>query len=488
MLVGDVRGTIEDNRTERNDNPDSQVGLNGGLLIADVMGIVTVRNNAIDANGTEGVLIFGSEVELISNQITRNGASGVVLIDRLFRRDMAAEVVLINNTIAGNERGVVIAPPSVPHLKPAASITNSIIAENVTDLVDVEFDRVRYSLIGDGTFAGQNHNIGGTPAFVNSVEGNYRLSAGSPAIDAGTSKLDELPDFDLLGSPRVFDGDGDGEAQIDLGAYEFQGGQPIAIEISPTVATLAVNQIQEFVVTLVGTTDLRVIWQVNGIPNGSDEVGTITPDGIYTAPAALPATNPVTIEVISQRDTKVRTTATVTIVPGVQPGAALVSGVPVEGEIPPGDPGQRTILWGLENQYQIVVPADAIELILQLEGVDPSRDIDLAMRHNRPLQIQSRRLVADFRSDSPESSETIVVNLTTNPPIQSGTYYIVVGNYDPAAAKFTLSAAVRTGVRPGVAIPLQSGETVNAPQARRIFICGMLIVNTQSKCRRRQRN
>ncbi len=61
---------------------------------------------------------------------------------------------------------------------------------------------------------------------------DLRLSEDSDAaIDAGEFPVDDLdldelgvefPDTDLAGQPRIVDGDGSGEAVIDLGAYEYQ--------------------------------------------------------------------------------------------------------------------------------------------------------------------------------------------------------------------------------------------------------------------------
>jgi predicted outer membrane repeat protein/parallel beta-helix repeat protein len=67
------------------------------------------------------------------------------------------------------------------------------------------------------------------------LEGDYRLSASSPCVDAGdnasvpadTYDLDgdgdtaEAIPFDLDGSARIYDGDNDGESVVDMGAYEL---------------------------------------------------------------------------------------------------------------------------------------------------------------------------------------------------------------------------------------------------------------------------
>jgi hypothetical protein len=49
--------------------------------------------------------------------------------------------------------------------------------------------------------------------------GDLRLRLGSPAIDTGINSAIGLP-TDLDGYPRIFDGNGDGTATVDMGAYE----------------------------------------------------------------------------------------------------------------------------------------------------------------------------------------------------------------------------------------------------------------------------
>ncbi|MCP4708332.1 MAG: right-handed parallel beta-helix repeat-containing protein [Planctomycetes bacterium] len=63
-------------------------------------------------------------------------------------------------------------------------------------------------------------NIDVEPMFVDAGSGDYRLMAGSPCIDAGDNG-GVTTIFDLDGRPRVVDGDGDGVAVVDMGAYEF---------------------------------------------------------------------------------------------------------------------------------------------------------------------------------------------------------------------------------------------------------------------------
>jgi len=67
------------------------------------------------------------------------------------------------------------------------------------------------------------------PAFVDAVHDDYHLQFGSPAIDAGSSPGAPTTDFD--GVPRPLDGNGDGLAAFDMGAFEFP--RLVGIDIEP---------------------------------------------------------------------------------------------------------------------------------------------------------------------------------------------------------------------------------------------------------------
>ncbi|MHB8706698.1 MAG: cell wall-binding repeat-containing protein [Coriobacteriia bacterium] len=59
------------------------------------------------------------------------------------------------------------------------------------------------------------------PMFADAAEGDYRLSADSPCVDAGSELAGDAPDHDLEGVDRPLDGDEDEDAAWDMGAFEY---------------------------------------------------------------------------------------------------------------------------------------------------------------------------------------------------------------------------------------------------------------------------
>jgi hypothetical protein len=100
---------------------------------------------------------------------------------------------------------------------------------------------------------------------------------------------------------------------------------PVAVTVAPTSASLQVGATQQFNSTVTGTTNSSVTWSVNGIAGGNATVGTVSAAGLYTAPASVPATNPVAVRATSVADPTKFAEATVTITPGVAVSIAPTS-------------------------------------------------------------------------------------------------------------------------------------------------------------------
>ena len=87
----------------------------------------------------------------------------------------------------------------------------------------------------------------------------------------------------------------------------------INVMVTPASATVQVGTNYQFTATVTGTMNTDVTWQVNTIQGGNDTVGTITPMGLYTAPAQVPAPAMVTVTAVSKATSVANAMAAVTI-------------------------------------------------------------------------------------------------------------------------------------------------------------------------------
>lgn len=103
-----------------------------------------------------------------------------------------------------------------------ATITNTILwGDTQPELQITGANSVTYCDVQGG--AAGTGNIAAKPLFA--LPGDYRLMPDSPAVDVGTnSPIGGLPATDAEGKPRSQDGNGDGSAVVDMGAYESTAG------------------------------------------------------------------------------------------------------------------------------------------------------------------------------------------------------------------------------------------------------------------------
>ena len=88
---------------------------------------------------------------------------------------------------------------------------------------------------------------------------------------------------------------------------------PVIVSVSPTSASLQVGTSQAFAASVSGSANTSVTWSVNGVTGGSALTGFISPAGVYTAPAAMPASPTVAIKALAAANGTSFGTATVTL-------------------------------------------------------------------------------------------------------------------------------------------------------------------------------
>lgn len=212
------------------------IGINGGNAAS--LKDNVIRDNAVPSLGGAIYMLNGSDVTVVDNlfagnsaglqggaaYVHVNGSSGPFFVGNTMVANRAAEgsalyfedlslagIVVANNVMVGPAGGVVACHPrrgmfAVPHF-----------SHNDT------YDGTRLPYAGCGNPTGLSGNISADPRFVDpaTTPGDYRLRAGSPAVDAGDNLAPSLPAADLLGEHRITDGDGDGVGIVDIGAYEI---------------------------------------------------------------------------------------------------------------------------------------------------------------------------------------------------------------------------------------------------------------------------
>jgi serine protease len=94
---------------------------------------------------------------------------------------------------------------------------------------------------------------------------------------------------------------------------------PLSSQVSVGTGTLS------FSASTANTPDSVVSWQVNGIPGGNSTVGTISSDGVFTAPAVMPTTASESITAVTDADATVTASSVVTLVAPVT-AAVTVTG------------------------------------------------------------------------------------------------------------------------------------------------------------------
>ena len=259
-----------------------------GMILARSSAEVTSSTVSDNADGGIAV-VFTSSVEVDNSTISGNEGSGGISMGINGSANVSNSTIT-GNTTTGNGGGIYFQEPAV---SVNTIIENTIIAgnfDNSPEGSEIEpdvsgiFTSGGYNIIGDGTgstgFDAPGDQVGTSEAPIDPLLGSlgdndgstqtHVLLAGSPAIDAGNPDFVSPPEFDQRGDgfPRVLDGDGDGTATIDIGAFEFSN---VTADDSQTVPII---DLTSFTVEVSATSDAGLV-NFGGFYQAIDAEGTV---------------------------------------------------------------------------------------------------------------------------------------------------------------------------------------------------------------------
>ncbi|MBL9175027.1 MAG: right-handed parallel beta-helix repeat-containing protein [Verrucomicrobiales bacterium] len=223
-----VANILEENRLGT--DPESGLSMGGAIACWDASPRISrniLRNNGAGLGG--GLASFRGKPQILDNWFHGNSAqSGGAAF-------LSSQGTFLNNTVHGNS-------PDNLRVDQTGLMANNIIANAAagTGLTILENDLswfrnndvwqpdgteiLRGVLEGENTVlipasaAGTNGNLSANPQFADAAAFDFRLTAGSPCINAGDLLgLRTIDELDLFGGPRIF------ALRVDLGASEFRG-------------------------------------------------------------------------------------------------------------------------------------------------------------------------------------------------------------------------------------------------------------------------
>ncbi len=208
----------------------------------------------------------------------------------------------------------------------------------------------------------------------------------------------------------------------------------IVVTVAPKSGSVLLGNATTFTAKVTNTTDTVVIWSVNGTAGGSAAVGTIAPDGVYTAPADLPSPATVQVTATSHADATKSDTAALTITSDItlsmMPNAASVelgANQGFQASVSSSGHPDAAVRWSVSGAAcpsgcgavdtngnytaPAILPAPPSVTLTAQSVADPSKQISaaVAITSNFSLQLSAPSSVP------PGGTATIVATLTPVP-------------------------------------------------------------------------
>ncbi len=178
--------------------------------------------------------------------------------------------------------------------------------------------------------------------------------------------------------------------QPKVSAIEIKTSAPVDIQVSPTSASLTVNQTQQFTSTVTGSSNTAVTWST------SPAVGTVSSTGLYTAPSTLASQQVVTVTATSIADPTKSASAAVTLVP---PDFSISA-----------SPGSQSVVQGGGTSY--------------VASISPSNGFNAAVTFS--VSGLPAGAAGTFSPASVTGSGTTTLNVTTSGSTPVGTYTVTI--------------------------------------------------------------
>jgi hypothetical protein len=219
-------------------NPVAGVRLSVGNVV------VTVRRSEIVNPVTYGFSVTGSGIGNVHNSVIRTDGSAYALADEQ-SSDGAVGILTASHVTMVRSGGSDTHPAIRSAVQTGATgSTNMNVNNSIVRGYLFSYDReapidgatsgsallgLRYSDFASGTDGGDgsltmSNNINADPLFAGPTD--FHLLAGSPAIDTADPNPSPALTDDFDGALRPVDGNGDGTALRDMGAYEYQPPAP----------------------------------------------------------------------------------------------------------------------------------------------------------------------------------------------------------------------------------------------------------------------